>query len=864
MWCKANKAGVYSPPTGKSGPKSRFTTLQKLNAVRTSPTFQENRAIPLLGLEAPVKLNANGIICWVVVFPAALLLVGCGGGGGGPSGPTLLSIEVNPPSATLVSGETQQFTAMGVFSDGNHDITSQVNWSASPAAIASVTTAGLATATAFGSGNILAGLGSVSGNAALTVQATARFDTTDPKKGPFPSDLFTTADAGQITGLRVNLPRPNCIQRPSDCDDLNVLNALDGFNLQPRLSIPLDGSLDVTTATSSNVFLVSLGAIAPGGGPAGPLIGINQVVWDPASETLFVESDAFLDQHARYLLVATNGLRDGNGNPLRQSLAFQQFRDPAFTPSDPQARAYHTELVNALGSSALANAGITPGSIVAASVFVTQSVTADLEKMRDQIKNAAAPAPANFVLGSLGERTVFPLSNVSSIVYNRQNSTAPGFVFLNHPSIDLLGYIPGALGTIGFGKFTSPDYETPEGVFPPIPTGTGVPQVQSTNDIYFDVFLPASAKPAAGWPVAITMSEGSNHKEGIAFRTAAILAEHGVASISINIVGNGGGPLGTMTLTPVSGSPVTLPVGGRGVDVNGDGLIDADEGFGAIWPKFIVLLRDGIRQTVVDMMQLVRVIQGGVDVDGDGTPDLDASRMYFLAKGMGSRIGTIFLAIEPDVHAGVPMIVGGFEVDDSRISLNTRSGFASQILGSHAPSLLNGGVGGFDENIPLRNRPPVVNKVPGAIDIQEYLDHARWVQEKGDDVAYASYLRKEPLPGVPPKSVLLPFAKGDMTYPNPGTTAMIRAGALTDRSIYFRNDLEFAADPNFPKNPFDFPFAIDPNPDPNVITIGAELGESVGKFFETDGMTINDPDGTGPLFEVPIAGPLPEDLNYIP
>jgi hypothetical protein len=363
--------------------------------------------------------------------------------------------------------------------------------------------------------------------------------------------------------------------------------------------------------------------------------------------------------------------------------------------------------------------------------------------------------------------------------------------------------------------------------------------------------------------MAISMSEGSNHKEGLVFRTAAILAEHGVASISINIVGNGGGPLGTMTLMLVSGSPVTLPVGGRGVDVNGDGLIDADEGFYAQAPQTIVSTRDGIRQTVVDMMQLVRVIQAGVDVDGDGTPDLDPTRIYFLAKGMGSRIGTTFLAIEPDVQVGVPMIVGGFLVDDGRISLNTRSGFA-QILGSRTPSLLNGGVDGFNENFPLRNQPAVVNNVPGAMDIQEYLDHARWVQEKGDDVAYAGHLQKEPLPGVAAKSVLLPFAKGDMTYPNPGTTAMIRAGALTDRTIYFRNDLEFAADPNFPKDPFDFPFAIDPNPDPNVVTIGAELGESVGKFFETDGLTIVDPDGTGPLFEVPIAGPLPEVLNYIP
>jgi hypothetical protein len=33
-------------------------------------------------------------------------------------------------------------------------------------------------------------------------------------------------------------------------------------------------------------------------------------------------------------------------------------------------------------------------------------------------------------------------------------------------------------------------------------------------------------------------------------------------------------------------------------------------------------------------------------------------------------------------------------------------------------------------------------------------------------------------------------------------------------------------------------------------------------FFESDGTVIVDPYGAGPFFEVPIAGPLPETLNF--
>src|SRR5215510_7814879 len=66
------------------------------------------------------------------------------------------------------------------------------------------------------------------------------FDVGSLSGSPFPSNRFTVPDAGQLTGRHVNLPKPDCAARPSDCEDIDVLNTLDGFNLQPRLSIPFD------------------------------------------------------------------------------------------------------------------------------------------------------------------------------------------------------------------------------------------------------------------------------------------------------------------------------------------------------------------------------------------------------------------------------------------------------------------------------------------------------------------------------------------------------------------------------------------------------------------------------------------------
>src|SRR5215207_6624935 len=64
------------------------------------------------------------------------------------------------------------------------------------------------------------------------------FDVQSITRSPFPSDRFTLPDSQQNTGLRVNLPTPDCSTNPSDCLSVALLNELDGFSTQPRLSIP--------------------------------------------------------------------------------------------------------------------------------------------------------------------------------------------------------------------------------------------------------------------------------------------------------------------------------------------------------------------------------------------------------------------------------------------------------------------------------------------------------------------------------------------------------------------------------------------------------------------------------------------------
>ncbi|HET7341045.1 MAG TPA: Ig-like domain-containing protein [Methylomirabilota bacterium] len=677
---------------------------------------------------------------------------------------------------------------------------------------------------------------------ALAAGVHAQFDPSSPAGMPFPTDLLAVADAGQNTGLRVSLPKPDCSARPTDCADIDVINTLDGFNLQPRISIPFSGPIDVSTVSSSTVFFLSRGDTLGGGG--GQVVGINQVVWDPATNTLHAESDQLLDQHTRYALIVTNGITDTAGNPVgpspfRQALSFGQTKSATL-------KAYRKALLDAIDAS-----GVDPDRVVVASLFTTQSATAVLEKIRDSLK-AATPAPATILAD-------FPRANVVAIQWKRQvlanGSTTSSFLPL--PALDIF---PGSVGRIVFGSFSSPDWETAAKVIPAIGTRTGVPVAQGANTLYFNLFVPSGTPPAAGWPVAIFGHGFTDSKQGAPIAVASTLASHGIASIAINVVGHGGGAGGTLTIIPAVGTPVTIPDGGRGIDQDGNGTIDSTEGSSAVGANAIVGNRDGLRQTVADLMQLVRVLQVGVS-------GLDAGHIYYAGQSFGGIYGTKFIALEPDVRAGVPNVPGGAIIEIARLSPNFRALVGFSLL-TRVPSLCNAGafvppLWCFQESIPLRDDPAIVSPAPGAMPIQDVIDNTEWVSQAGNPVAYAPHLRKVPLDGVPTRPFIIQSAKSDQTVPNPTASAIVRAGDAHDRWTLVRWDLVRATRPTAPANPHTFLTNIG---NPVVADIAIEAQQQIAIFFGTDGAVVVDPDtALGPFFEVPISAgqiPLMEDLNF--
>ena len=100
---------------------------------------------------------------------------------------------------------------------------------------------------------------------------------------------------------------------------------------------------------------------------------------------------------------------------------------------------------------------------------------------------------------------------------------------------------------------------------------------------------------------------------------------------------HGFGPLSTVSFTDNTGKTATIPAGGRGVDLNGDGTIDSEEGCAILQPVAIGL-RDCFRQTVVDMMQLAHAIVAGFHGEEAAKKASDEFKLVFRDRQAPTEI----------------------------------------------------------------------------------------------------------------------------------------------------------------------------------------------------------------------------------
>ena len=632
----------------------------------------------------------------------------------------------------------------------------------------------------------------------------------------FPSDRQTVPDPRQSTGRRVALASPDCVVDAAGCDEIRLVNELDGWSVNPRMAIHFSGPVALESLTKTGAFILPL---APE--PLPSPIGLAQLVWDAATHTLYARPERVLLQARRYALVLTTRVLDDGGQPLAPALNAPIVAEAAYGIS-----------AQGVVFQRLKRLGVGKGDVVAATVFTTQSVSAGLEQMRALIE--AGPAPElRFALGPRGARSAYARVELDGLELRRHVATDPAAGLEEAVKLPLVLVPPTDIRTIAIGRFSARSFLTADRVIPPTATREEAPAIQRSEDVDVTAYLPTGTMPSAGWPVAIFGHGFGNDRHGVPMTVAGTMARFGFATVAINVVGHGGGPEGTLTVLRTGQDPVTLPAGGRGLDLDGDGRIGATEGVGtrAGTPLALIGSRDGLRQTTADLMQLVRAIRRGVDVDGDGHVDLDRDRIGYFGQSFGGIYGTLLMAVDPLVRVGVLGVAGGPIVEIARQSPVFRGLVVDQIK-RRQPPLMNGDPD-FTESIPLPGDGPVREPAAGALELQAFFDRAEWLTQPANPVAFAPYLKQAPLPGVGPKAVLYQWAVGDRTVPNPTTAALLRAGQLQPVSSLYRHD-PAAVSERF-KDPHAF---LTWTAFPEVYAIGRAAQEQVARFFVSGGRQI--------------------------
>jgi hypothetical protein len=504
----------------------------------------------------------------------------------------------------------------------------------------------------------------------VTSVLTARFDPATSTI-PLPNNLL-------LSGTRDLTLNPPVANPANFGDPLVAISSLDGWSTVAPWSASFSSApaaSSIVPGSTVRVFEVTL--TGPGGAPTGATRELTSPAEyiavlapsDPTGRTLAIVPTTPLKQLTSYMVVLTNGIRDAAGTPATpdQTYFLAQRTSPlcvngaSTDPLLPAANACALEPLRQLTNAQLAVAnsrGIAPGNVVVSWVFTTQSITPVLQAVRSRVQ------PGTTRLARTGLTT--------AIV-----GTAPvAEIYIG--TLDLPYYLSAPTAANPTGPLNGFWRAAPNGYVPPFagaldPTSTNItfanpfPVANSTVTVPVLMTVPTAQsgreKPAAGWPVVI-FQHGITRNRTDALAIAATLGAQGFVVVSIDQ------PLhGVNAQSPFyfESTPFAALGSERTFDVDyvnnttgapgPDGVFDTS-GTHTINLASLLTSRDNLRQAVADLFVLTASIPR-MDLDANGSPDLDGSRIQFVGQSLGAIVGTPFLAIEPNVNVGMLSVPGG-------------------------------------------------------------------------------------------------------------------------------------------------------------------------------------------------------------
>ena len=514
---------------------------------------------------------------------------------------------------------------------------------------------------------------------------------------PFPSDFYTVADASRRTGRRVWFPdevTPLFQRAVSDFDFVTeAYEQLDGFSVVSPIYMPVSAPVDVRDAagqipsTSDAVMVFDYTPDSPDYGRLVPV----KLEYIPDYEALSLRPRFSFAEQRTYLVVITDRLRTADGTCIEPSGDFQFLRDPW----PDRSRKHYDGLslwrtaYDPIWSFLAGHANLSPSSTLLAFTYTTQSVLADMQ--------------------ALYEATIEQTSELPPAVMDMQ---------LQYPADDP------DFGLKVKGFFEATDWQGEDGI---IEFADGKPLPEGVNRVPFRMVLPRPDGPyEQPYPVVIFQHGAADRKEAILLHSGRFLAQTGMAAIAIDTVCYG----------ERLGSPHYL----KSVSCM----------FDLLHP---LRTRDNFRQAVTEDMRLTQIISGIADYDilpegGDGVPDLDPSRIYYVGESMGAMIGMLNAATNPDIDGYLLIVPSGYFTYLSR----------------YQPSIMS---------------------LESALDWLQYTQDVRLafemlqgVLEAADPISYARYTAHPPDYVGGPKPMLFTVAAFDDLIPREPTEYVVRAAEL--------------------------------------------------------------------------------------
>ncbi|HET8551520.1 MAG TPA: Ig-like domain-containing protein [Gammaproteobacteria bacterium] len=496
---------------------------------------------------------------------------------------------------------------------------------------------------------------------------------------PYPNDLyFNGSEDGTLNIPLTDQAKANPAEAP-----VLAVNQIDGFSTQAPISANFTAPIDPDSVVGGKTVFVfqvqedpKTHAVVKFIKPLAAGVDYKAGVSPVNRSVLTITPLHPLDTSSAYEVVLTDGIKSTDGSNATADTQYAQIKQALASNADlPDPTLNQIKLLEGAMLQVATGAGLDPSHVILTWSFATESAGATLAYIDAHAK------PLGGVLQPMG---------ITTQQINKQFSghadiyvgdvKIPYYLPVpttQDPTAPLTGHWTGQNGT-ALTQYNPAPVQTATLSIPLLAT---VPNAQSTYEQM------GGTEPAGGWPVVIFQHGITGNRTNM-LAIADSFADAGFAVVAIDL------PLHGVTDTT---NPFYQADHERtfNLDVqdNQSGAAGADSKIDSSGAHFINLTslltsRDNVREGAADLISLTKTLPT-IDYNGDGQPDFNGSRIYFVGHSLGAIVGVDYLAVDKTAISATLASPGGHLAlllqKSPQLSGPINSGLASQGLQPGSP-----------------------------------------------------------------------------------------------------------------------------------------------------------------------------------